>query len=153
VAYVIGGGGNGVANVALRSAIGHRVPPHQLGRAFATFGGLASAADISSSALGGLLVETVGVRGAMIALGAAGSVVGLAGILGYLALPTGVRAMPPSEAPPIEEQIPDALPEALPPHPGAAGPATAQETAAAVMAHPDKMTHPDAQPADPDRPG
>jgi MFS family permease len=92
--YVVGGGGNGVGNVALRSTIQHRVPEHKLGRAFATFGGMASAADISSSALGGVLVQLFGARGSMVMLGAAGSFTAAAGLIGYLRLPGSVRAMP-----------------------------------------------------------
>jgi MFS family permease len=94
VLYLIGGGGNGIGNVALRSAIQHRVPDHQLGRAFAVFGGLASAAEISSAALGGVLVEAAGVRGSFVVLGAAGIAAGVAGVVGYLRLPPAVRAMP-----------------------------------------------------------
>ena len=48
--------GNGVGNVALRSTIQHRVPEHKLGRAFATFGGMASAADIKG--IGGTATDT-----------------------------------------------------------------------------------------------
>jgi MFS family permease len=92
--YIVGGGGNGVGNVALRSTIQHRVPEHKLGRAFATFGGMASAADISSSALGGVLVQLFGARGSMVMLGAAGSFTAAAGLIGYLRLPGSVRAMP-----------------------------------------------------------
>jgi MFS family permease len=94
VLYLIGGGGNGIGNVAVRSAIQHRVPEHQLGRAFAVFGGLASAAEISSAALGGLLVEAAGVRGSFVVLGAAGVAAAVFGVVGYLRLPPAVRAMP-----------------------------------------------------------
>ena len=96
--YLVGGGGNGIGNVALRSAIQHRVPERQLGTAFAAFGALASAAEVSSTGLGGVLVEVAGVRGSFAVLGGAGILTAVAGFAGYARLPADVRAMP-SRAP------------------------------------------------------
>ena len=62
-AYVVGGGANGIENVAMRSLIQLRVPDGLRGRAYAAYAAVASSADLTSTALGGVLVGVLGARG------------------------------------------------------------------------------------------
>jgi MFS family permease len=128
--YLVGGGGNGIGNVALRSAIQYRVPEHQLGRAFAVFGALASAAEVTSTALGGVLVEVAGVRGSFAVLGGAGILMAVAGFVGYARLPASVRAMPSR----VPEHAPDGAPDPTADGAGATDGLTASVTPAATAA-------------------
>ena len=81
VAYVVGGAGNGVAMVAARSLLAHRVPDELRGRAYAAFGGVMSSAELASMGAGGLVVSLAGPRRTLVVDGLASATVAvLAGL-------------------------------------------------------------------------
>ena len=90
-AYLVGGGANGVENVAMRSLIQHRVPAGLLGRAYAAYAAVASSADLVSIGLGGVLVGLLGARGTLLASGVAAVLVAGAGAAAYRRLPAAAR--------------------------------------------------------------
>jgi MFS family permease len=62
VCFLLGGAGNGYANVAMRVLLQGRVPDALRGRAYAAFQGLTAPSDFAALALGGVLVQLVGPR-------------------------------------------------------------------------------------------
>jgi MFS family permease len=81
--FFLGGGANGIENVAMRSMIHRRVPDRLRGRVFAAYYGLVHGAQILALGAGGLLVGWVGARGSLLVAGAGGVVVGLIGLVLY----------------------------------------------------------------------
>jgi MFS family permease len=86
LAFFLGGCANGVENVAMRSLVHHRTPEPLWGRAFTAFSGLASIAQLSATAVGGVLVAALGARLALLLGGASALLVGIVGLLAYLRL-------------------------------------------------------------------
>jgi MFS family permease len=62
VCFLLGGTGNGYANVAMRVLLQGRVPDALRGRAYAAFQGLIAPSDFAALALGGVLVQLAGPR-------------------------------------------------------------------------------------------
>jgi MFS family permease len=92
-AYAVGGGANGIENVTMRSLIQHRVPDGLRGRAYATYAAIASTADLTSTALGGVLVALVGARGTLLLSGAGALLIAGLGAVAYRRLPSEARAV------------------------------------------------------------
>jgi MFS family permease len=92
IAYVAGGGANGIANVAVRTLIQQRVPDGLRGRAYGTYAAAASAAELAATGLGGIAVATLGARGTLIAGGTAALLVATVATLFWLRLGPEVRA-------------------------------------------------------------
>jgi MFS family permease len=91
--FVVGGIGNGVASVSIRSLIHHRVPSDLRGRAFAAFFSLAFAGQVVATALGGVLLATLPSSRDVLLIGGFGSVAaGLIGLALFAALPSAARA-------------------------------------------------------------
>jgi MFS family permease len=84
--FVVGGAANGLENAGMRTLMHRRTPPHLQGRVFAAYAGLLSAAQIAALGLGGVLVTLAGARGSLLVAGTGSVLIGLAGILWYLAL-------------------------------------------------------------------
>jgi MFS family permease len=96
--FVVGGVGNGIETVSMRSIIVHRVPDRFRGRVFAAYGGLMNGMQIAATGVAGVLVGAVGGRTALIIGGVGSAVAGLSGLVAYRALPSEARAMAPEEA-------------------------------------------------------
>jgi MFS family permease len=92
IAYVVGGGANGIANVAVRTLIQQRVPDALRGRAYGTYAATASAAELAATGLGGIAVAALGARGTLIAGGTAALLVASIATLYWLRLGPEVRA-------------------------------------------------------------
>ena len=82
-AYVVGGIGHGLKNVASRTLIHTRVAPERHGRAFAAWNGIRNAAELGALAIGGVIV---GVLGARETLWLAGGLSALTGVVGLAVL-------------------------------------------------------------------
>jgi len=93
--FVVGGAGNGIANVARRSLIHHRTPDRLHGRVFAANAALLSSGQIAAVALGGILVEAIGPRVTLLLAGAGTIAVGIIGLVAYASLPPAVRRRDP----------------------------------------------------------
>jgi MFS family permease len=89
--FVVGGAGNGIANVARRSLIHHRTPERLHGRVFAANAALLSSGQIAAVALGGILVEAIGPRATLMLAGAGTVAVSIIGLVAYASLPAPVR--------------------------------------------------------------
>jgi MFS family permease len=89
--FVVGGAGNGIANVARRSLIHHRTPDRLHGRVFAANSALLSSGQIAAVALGGILVEAIGPRVTLLVAGAGTVAVSIIGLVAYASLPAAVR--------------------------------------------------------------
>jgi MFS family permease len=90
-ASLLGGTGNGLANVAQNVLIGGRVPDHQRGRAFAAGGAVIQTATGAGTAAGGPLVGALHADVAMTAFGALAAVVAASGLVA-LAHPAATRS-------------------------------------------------------------
>lgn len=91
VAFFVGGVGNGVLNVAIRTLAHRRVPEELRGRVFAAYYGLVISTQIGATAAAGGLVAQLGSRGTLLLGGFGGAVVGVIGLLWYAALPASER--------------------------------------------------------------
>ncbi len=80
VAYVAGGIGHGLKNVAFWTLIHARVPADRHGRVFAAYSGLRNTAELGALALGGVVVGLVGARWTLWLAGGLSAAVGLAGL-------------------------------------------------------------------------
>jgi MFS family permease len=80
VAYGIGGLGDGIEVVSVRSLLNTRTPEHLSGRVFSAFTALTVGAASLGMAASAPLVAGAGARGALVAAGLAGAV---AGVLGF----------------------------------------------------------------------
>jgi MFS family permease len=89
--FVVGGAGNGIANVARRSLIHHRTPDHLHGRVFAANAALLSSGQIAAVALGGIFVEAIGPRVTLLVAGAGTIAVSIIGLVAYGSLPAAVK--------------------------------------------------------------
>ena len=109
--FVIGGIGNGIETVSIRSIIVHRVPDRFRGRVFAAYGGLMNGMQLAATGLAGVLVGAVGGRTALIIGGAGSAVAGISGLVAYRFVPAEVREMPAEEAaePELERERPPVL--------------------------------------------
>lgn len=67
--YLVAGLGAGAALTAMRATVVARVPDRLLGRVFAAEGAVGAAGEVAALLLGGVLVSTVGPRGAMLVAG------------------------------------------------------------------------------------
>ncbi len=106
--FALGGVANGVVSVAMRSLLHHRVPDHLRGRVFSAYFGVVMAGQLGATALGGVLVATLGSRSVLLIGGIGGAVVGLVGLAAFAALPRSARAskvvvVPDTE--PVESQV------------------------------------------------
>jgi MFS family permease len=81
--WFTGGVGHGVKNVLARALIQERVPDRFHGRAFAAYNGMRNGAELVAIAWGGLLVVTIGARGALALAGALSVLAALAGLLAF----------------------------------------------------------------------
>lgn len=88
-AALVGGVGNGIANVAISALVAARAPAEARGRAFAAVGGVIQAAVGVGTAAGAPLVALLGADGAM---GVAGCLTLVVGAGALLAGPPGDRA-------------------------------------------------------------
>jgi MFS family permease len=93
--FVVGGAGNGIANVARRSLIHHRTPDRLHGRVFAANSALLSSGQIAAVALGGILVEAIGPRVTLLLAGAGTVAVSMIGLVAYGSLPAAVKRRDP----------------------------------------------------------
>jgi len=101
--FTLGGMANGVSSVSIRSLIHHRTPENLRGRVFAAFFGLAFAAQLAATALGGGLVSLLPDASYVILLGGLGGVaVGLIGLAWLATLPLAART-------PAVIQVPDSF--------------------------------------------
>jgi MFS family permease len=103
--FVVGGIGNGIETVSIRSIIVHRVPDRFRGRVFAAYGGLMNGMQLAATGLAGVLVGAVGGRIALIIGGAGSAVAGLSGLVAYRFVPAEIRAMAPEEAAEAEPEL------------------------------------------------
>ena len=106
--FALGGVANGVVSVAMRSLLHHRVPDHLRGRVFSAYFGVVMAGQLGATALGGVLVATLGSRSVLLVGGVGGAVVGLVGLAAIAALPRSSRVskvvvVPDTE--PVESQV------------------------------------------------
>ena len=90
--FALGGVSNGVVSVAMRSLLHHRVPDQLRGRVFSAYFGIAMAGQLGATALGGVLVATLGSRSVLLIGGIGGAVVGLLGLAAFRVLPRSARA-------------------------------------------------------------
>jgi MFS family permease len=91
--FAIGGVANGVSGVSMRSLIHHRVPDQLRGRVFAAYFGVAFAGQLAATALGGVLISVLpSSREVLLIGGVGGALVGLIGMVWFVALPQDVRA-------------------------------------------------------------
>lgn len=81
--YLVGGLGHGVKNVLLRALLAVRVPEAVHGRAFAAYNAARSTAELGAVGAGGVLVDAVGPRAALL----------LAGVGPILAATAGLTAL------------------------------------------------------------
>jgi MFS family permease len=70
VAYVVGGAGQGLKNVLIRTLIHERVPEHLHGRAYAAYNAARNGAELVALAGGGILVSAIGARWTLLLAGA-----------------------------------------------------------------------------------
>jgi MFS family permease len=105
VAFFVGGVGNGVVNVAMRTLVHHRVPDELRGRVFSAYYGLAITTQIGATALAGAFVAGLGSRGTLLLGGFGGAAMGLIGVLWYAGLAAPDRA--------VEERAPSESTDAL----------------------------------------
>ena len=113
----MGGLSHGLKNVMFRSLIHVQVPDRLHGRAFAAYNGIRNTAELGAFAAGGVLVATIGARGALAYAGGLSALAGLIGVLALLRMnrgwvPTGPvgpaidpfegPAEPPGPAQPVE---------------------------------------------------
>lgn len=80
VTLVIGGVGNGLANVAMRVLLQSRVDEALRGRVYAAYQGSLSVAEFAALALGGVLVQLVGARWTLAVAGGGCTLIGLYGL-------------------------------------------------------------------------
>jgi MFS family permease len=80
VAYAVGGAGQGLKNVLIRTLIHERVPERLHGRAYAAYNGLRNGAELVALAGGGLLVSAIGARWTLLLAGALPVLAALAGL-------------------------------------------------------------------------
>jgi MFS family permease len=91
--FAIGGMANGVSGVSMRSLIHHRVPDQLRGRVFAAYFGVAFAGQLAATALGGVLISVLPSSQEVLLIGGVGgALVGLIGMVWFVALPQDVRA-------------------------------------------------------------
>jgi MFS family permease len=95
VAYLVGGIGHGLKNVASRTLIHTRIAAERHGRAFAAWNGVRNAAELGALAVGGVIVGALGARET---LWLAGGLSALAGLVG-LAVLAGRRGRAPEIEP------------------------------------------------------
>jgi MFS family permease len=93
--FVVGGAGNGIANVARRSLIHHRTPDRLHGRVFAANAALLSSGQIAAVALGGIFVEAIGPRVTLLVAGAGTVAVSIIGLVAYASLPAAAKRRDP----------------------------------------------------------
>jgi Na+/melibiose symporter-like transporter len=79
-AYVVGGAGQGLKNVLIRTLIHERVPGHLHGRASAAYNAVRNGAELVALAGGGLLVSAIGARWTLLLAGALPVLAALAGL-------------------------------------------------------------------------
>jgi len=105
--FALGGVANGVESVSMRSLIHHRVPDHLRGRVFAAYFGLAMAAQMVATVIGGLLVAGIGAQLVLLVGGLGGAAVGLIGLAWFATLPAAQReptvVILPEPEPEVEE--------------------------------------------------
>jgi MFS family permease len=101
--FVIGGIGNGVQTVSMRSIIVHRVQDRYRGRVFAAYGGLMNGMQLAATGAAGVLVGALGGRTALIIGGVGTAIAGASGLVAYATLPAAVREMP--EGQPAGEDV------------------------------------------------
>ena len=89
--YLMGGLGHGVKNVLLRTLFTARVPDRLHGRAFAAYNAARNTAELAAIGAGGLLVNALGPRGALVIAGLGPLVAAAAGL-------TGLRGRRPGRA-------------------------------------------------------
>jgi MFS family permease len=80
--YLLGGLGHGVKNVLLRTLLTARVPDRLHGRAFAAYNAARNTAELAAIGAGGLLVNALGPRGALVIAGLGPLVAAAAGLTG-----------------------------------------------------------------------
>jgi MFS family permease len=85
--FLVGGVGNGIELVTIRSLLHHRVPDRLRGRAFAAYYGVIQGAQIVALGASGGLVELFGARLTMVVAGTGAAVVGLLGLALYVRIP------------------------------------------------------------------
>ncbi|MFN2543335.1 MAG: MFS transporter [Actinomycetota bacterium] len=93
IAFFVGGIGNGVVNVALRTVAHHRVPEELRGRVFAAYYGLLISTQIGATAAAGALVAGLHARGTLLLGGFGGGAMGLLGLLWYAGLSSRDRTV------------------------------------------------------------
>jgi MFS family permease len=77
----------------MRSLIHHRVPDQLRGRVFAAYFGVAFAGQLAATALGGVLISVLPSSQEVLLIGGVGgALVGLIGMVWFVALPQDVRA-------------------------------------------------------------
>ncbi len=96
--FFVGGLGNGIENVSIRSLIHRRAPEELRGRVFAAYFGLVAVTQLAATALGGLLVGLLGSRSALLVSGAGGAAIALAGLV-WIARSVEVVRIPEAEEP------------------------------------------------------
>ncbi len=80
VAYLVGGIGHGLKNVASRTLIHTRIAAERHGRAFAAWNGVRNAAELGALAVGGVIVGALGARETLWLAGGLSALAGLAGL-------------------------------------------------------------------------
>ena len=80
VAYLVGGIGHGLKNVASRTLIHTRIASERHGRAFAAWNGVRNAAELGALAVGGVIVGVLGARETLWLAGGLSALAGLAGL-------------------------------------------------------------------------
>jgi MFS family permease len=85
--FLVGGVGNGIELVTIRSLLHHRVPDRLRGRAFAAYYGVIQGAQIVALGASGGLVELFGARLTMVIAGTGAALVGLLGLTLYTRIP------------------------------------------------------------------
>ena len=80
VAYLVGGIGHGLKNVASRTLIHTRIASERHGRALAAWNGVRNAAELGALAVGGVIVGVLGARETLWLAGGLSALAGLAGL-------------------------------------------------------------------------
>jgi hypothetical protein len=91
--YLLGGLGHGVKNVLLRTLLTACVPDRLHGRAFAAYNAVRNTAELAAIGAGGLLVNALGPRGALVIAGLGPLVAAAAGLTGLRGRRPGLAAL------------------------------------------------------------
>ncbi|MGH2734574.1 MAG: MFS transporter [Actinomycetota bacterium] len=92
--YLVGGGANGMENIAMRSLIHARTPEQMRGRVYAAYSALGTGAQVASMGLGGLMVTLLGARSTLLVAGTCGLAVGALGLALFSRTQVGEAAGP-----------------------------------------------------------